>query len=175
MIIEHRIMRTVVLTAAVAAAIVLACGAQTAKSDFSGKWALDKDASKGERLSSWDSAERLVEQNGSNIKASQEVTFDSGKGRRAFAAVIDGDWHDDVPEAPAEGQGYTYSGGKSRTRAEWNGDKLVVNSETESEDGTTVRTETWSLSPDGGTLTIEVLRKGGDGGEETSTEVYRKK
>ena len=162
------------LTVGLTVAAVLICGAQAAKPDLSGKWTLDKSASKGERLSDWDSCECQVEQNGANIKGRTEVLFSGGKGLRTFSAVIDGAWHDDVPEAPAEGQGYTFSGGKSRTKAEWNGDRLIVQSAMEGEDGVSDRTETWSLSPDGRTLTIEVLRKDGDGNEETSTEVYRK-
>lgn len=166
--------RMTTLTAGLAVAAVLICGAQAAKPDFSGKWALDKSASKGERLSDWDSCERRIEQNGANIKGRSEILFSGGNGLRTFSAAIDGVWHDDVPEAPAEGQGYTFSGGKSRTKAEWNGDRLIVQSEAEGEDGVADRTETWSLSSDGRTLTIEVLRKDGDGKEETSTEVYKK-
>ena len=164
------------------AAMSPSAGAQTVKPDFSGKWTLDKAASQGDRMATVTSGERSVDHKDPKIKIKKAIHFSFGSSMDSFSAILDGVEREEIPEAdpqkPVESEGSSsmYSGqeGKTMIKAGWDNNRLIFTSVTENEDGSKSKTETWSLSADGKTLTIEVERNSEARGKDNWTEVYKK-
>ena len=176
----------VLFAASLGLAAALNCAAQTTKPDFSGKWILDKDASKGDGMDDITYGERIVEHKDPEIKIRRSMTFSAGSGRSAYALIIDGVERDEIPlaeEKPEEKkqedeqsatQTYSSSEDKTRMKASWDGNRLIIESVTEHEGDTMRKTEIWTLSADGKTLTVDIVRKSEERGEDKKTEVYKK-
>ena len=177
-------LRAAALAAAAVAFLALTCGAQTGKPDFTGHWILDKDQSKLANADDITGITLDIKHAEPKIGVKRRIELTGGSGRNAFVVMTDGKWISDAEiekdeePAPAEGQGFVgYVGSsESKTRALWDGAKLVVNSVTKlAEDGSVIEKDSvYSLSADGKTLAIESVRRGGPQGEVKQTEIYRK-
>lgn len=164
------------------AAMSPGAGAEAAKPDFSGKWTLDQPSCRGGRMAAVTSGELVIDHREPKMTIRKSMAFSQGSKSDAFYVILDGIEREEIPEAdprkPAENEGYSsmYSSQEEKTmiKAEWDGNRLVITSLTESEDGPKSKKETWSLSADGKTLTIEVERESEARGKDNWTEVYKK-
>jgi hypothetical protein len=171
------------LVLAISLPALLTAAPQASRPDFSGRWSLDKDASRMPGLGDIESKDMTVEHKEPKIRIRVRVLLAMGSGSSFLAAVTDGvereNEEDDAPAEEAEGAGQFTVGGASSTKikALWNGDRLAIATATvDSEAGSTFEKEqVWTLSPDGRTLTVESVQKGGPAGEVKANEVYRRK
>jgi len=90
-----------------------------------------------------------------------------------------GDIRTFTSKLPLDGKTMTSTNGpeKSIISIKWSGQALVEKSRAHEDTHNTTyqATETWTLSPDSKTLTIDrVIENDGDGGQGTSKEVYRR-
>ncbi len=168
------------LAAIINAFLALTCFAQTAKPDFTGHWVLDKEQS---TLANPDAVVGItidIKHAEPKIAIKRIMELSMGQGRSSIVVTTDGKWISDADmekdEEPVPAGLTAVSGGESKTRAQWDGAKLVVNSVmTMEQDGATIEKDAvYSLSPDGKTLTIASVRRGGPQGEVKQTEIYRK-
>ena len=155
---------------ALVSAASLGWGAQAVKPDFSGKWMLDKSSSRSARSDNWVSAELDIEQSAERVICQTTTNTEKMVATSVLGEPTDGIWRANGQPVKVGPNGLPVPGKRVMMKVEWADGKLIVRYMWVKEEGM----ETWSLSPDGRTLTIEVLRKDGDGNEETSTEVYRK-
>ena len=178
------------LALAVSLPAVLTAALQASKPDFSGHWSLDISASQVPNLGDIESKKLTVKHQEPKIQIVSRTVLTMGSGANVLSAVTDGverestgnEEEEKALQEEAEQSGrYTVGGtagsSKTRVKALWNGERLVIASTMiDDENGVTIEKEqTWTLSPDGRTLTVEFVRKGGPGGETKGTEVYRKK
>ena len=162
--------RLMTLTVGLAVAVALTCGAQSARPDLNGKWTLDKSASRSADSDKWVSAERIIEQNTEKIICATTISMDGGECLQSFSEPTDGTWRANGQSVPVGPDGPSGLGNKPMTKVEWADGKLLVQYKSAMEE----QRETWTLSPDGRTLTIVILHKVPGGNETASTEVYRK-
>ncbi len=172
--------RAVSLAAIIIAFIALTCFAQTTRPNFTGHWVLDKEQSK---LANPDAVVGItidIKHAEPKIAIKRTMELSMGQGRSSIVVTTDGKWISDADmekdAEPAPQGDAMFSSGASKTRASWDGEKLVVNTVMTPEQGgpPIEKDAVYSLSPDGKTLTIESVRRGGPQGEVKSTEVYRK-
>jgi hypothetical protein len=138
------------LTIATLCLLVSAAFAATG-SDFSGSWQFNPEKSKNIGMMSQMKMTQDIQQSTSSIDATTHTAFN---GRDE-----DNKTHLDLTGKPATNP--SPMGGPSETVSKWDGAKLVTiwTSESAIAGGPkVVRTEIWSLSPDGKTLTIESVR-----------------
>jgi len=178
-----RAKRTIGLMTAV---LVLAVGALSAQAQpqFGGTWTLDPSQSQfpahegGHAQKAPDGAQTpkqppvmklVVEQNGTNFKVTRSMARDNRERSYSQAFVADG------TERTEQG----HRGGTTKTKATLGGDRLVTNSTTTmpAKDGgeakTFARESTWTVSPDGRTLTIDTVMHT-PRGDRTMKTVYLK-
>ena len=118
---------------------------------FSGSWEFNPSKSKNIGMMSQMKMVYEIQQSQSSIDVIARTTF-QGKDDESKT-------HYDLTGKPASNQ--SPMGGPSETVSTWNGPKLVTTWTSESAVAggpKVVRTETWSLSEDGKTLTIESVR-----------------
>jgi len=171
------------LALAVSLPAVLAAAPLAAHPDFSGRWSLDKAASRMPGLGDIESKDLAVEHKEPKIRIRVKALYAMGSGSSFLAAVTDGvereNEEDEAFKEEAEQAGQYTVGSSSgmKVKALWDGDRLVISTAiSDTPDGSTIEKEqVWSLSPDGRTLTIEFTRKGDTEGDVRGTEVYRKK
>jgi len=126
--------------------------AAAAKPDFSGTWVLDKDRS----FSNPAGLEQtmMVAQTGDQIKVESKVKTQQGEQTINEDYALDGKETDFTPPAPQPGA-------KGKRKASWlaDGKHIIVEDVviSDSPKGPVTRrvTRKWSLSPDGGTLTVD--------------------
>ena len=170
----------------IAAALVLVVTAVTqAQPQFAGTWTLDRaqsqiPAREGHGHKAPDGAQTqaptqppvvklVVEQNGANIKVTRSMARDNRERSYSQSFVADG------TERTEQG----HRGGSTVTKATLGGDRLVTTSTTTTpgRDGgeakTSSRESTWTLSPDGRTLTINTVMHS-PRGDKTMKTVYLK-
>jgi hypothetical protein len=168
----------------VAAVLVLAVTAAQAQPQFSGTWTLDPsqsqfparegrhggkapDAAQGQTQPPV--VKLIVEQSGANIKVTRTMARDSRERSYSQTFVADGS------ERTEPG----HRGQTTVTKATLGGDRLVTTSTTTmpGKDGgaakTFTRESTWTVSPDGRTLTIDTVMHTGQG-DKTMKTVYLK-
>ncbi len=140
--------------------------AQGAKPDFSGVWNLDKDKSDmsggpggGPRMVS---PSMTIERKDPQLIIKRKFEFQGEERIQELKYTTDG--------KPNTNEGFRGRTVKSKTY--WDGDKLVTEATRETQQGTVETKETYSLSEDGKTLTIEMSRGGASGPSRKS--VYTK-
>ncbi len=144
---------------------VFSNSARSQKVDFSGIWKVD--SLKSDFRGFVAAVTIKIEQTTDTI--SIQRTMRTGRGDiRSFTNKL-----------PLDGKTMTNTNGpeKSIISIKWSGQALVEKSRAhEATHNTTYQaTETWTLSPDSKTLTIDrVIENDGDGGQGTSKEVYRR-
>jgi hypothetical protein len=166
---EDRMTRTRRTIGLVAAALLLAATVTTAQAQpqFSGTWTLDRSQSqlpafegRGHKKGP-DAAQApkqppvvklIVEQNGANMKVTRSMARDDRERSSSRSFVADG------TEQTRQGR----RGSTTVTKAALAGDRLVTTSTTTkpAKDGAPVtfsRESTWTLAPDGRTLTIDTV------------------
>ena len=118
--------------------------------DFSGKWSFNPEKSKNIGMMSDMKMMQTIKQSSASVDVTTEATF-QGTNQQAKT-------HYDLTGKAAAND--SPMAGPSETVSKWDGDKLVTTwTSSGAVAGTkTVRTETWSLSPDGKTMTIEAVR-----------------
>ncbi len=161
--------RIISLLAMVSAAS-LVWGAQAVRPDFSGKWMLDKSASRSAQSDDWVSAERDIEQSAERVSCRTTINMEQGMAVMSLAEPFDGTWRANGQPAKVGPDGLPVLEKKQAVKVEWADGKLIVRYKSVQEEGT----ETWTLSPDGKTLTIELVNRPAGKEESRSTEVYRK-
>jgi len=180
-----RAQRTIGLIAAVLLLAVTTVTVQ-AQPQFAGTWTLDPahsqfparegghgqkapDAAQGQTPKEPPVVKLLVEQNGVNIKVTRSMTRDSRERTFSESFVADG--------SQQTKQGHR--GSTTVSKATLGGDRLVTTSTTTTpgKDGGEARTfsreSTWTLSPDGRTLTIDTVMHTPHG-DKTTKAVYLK-
>jgi hypothetical protein len=134
-------------------AVALCAWAQN-KTNFSGKWELDRARSVGVRPNVV-SQVMTVTQDGDALKAETKVTLQQGEQTVTDDLKLDGKEYNFTPQGP---QGPT---GTGKRKSEWlpDGKKILVTEVTQQDTpqgkAETTITRKWSLSPDGLTLTID--------------------
>jgi hypothetical protein len=160
-------MKVVVLTGVVLMLASLLVFAQGSKPNFSGTWTLDKEKSglkEGENVRNIVPA-MTIEHNEPAFVIKRKVQAPGGGEERAIEEKYT---TDGAPNTnPGMREGMT---AKSTTR--WDGGKLVMETTMESPRGTMESKNTYSLSADGKTLTLETSRK--DQPEASRKLVYTK-
>ncbi len=167
---SNHAVRLMTLTVGLAVAVALTCGAQPARPDLNGRWTLDKSASRSADSDKWVSAERTIEQSAEKITCRTTISMEGGGCVQQFSEPADGTWRANGQPVPVGPDGPSGPVDKPMAKVEWVNGKLSVQYRSAVEEGR----ETWTLSPDGRTLTIEILNKAASGKETVSTEVYRK-
>jgi hypothetical protein len=170
----------------VAAVVMVATTALTAQAQpqFSGTWTLDRNQSQfpaheggrghrgpdgGTQATQPPVMKLIVEQNGANFKVTRSMARDNRERTYTQSFVADGS------ERSEQGR----RGGTMVTKATLGGDRLVTTSTTtmRGKDGadakTFTRESTWTLSPDGRTLTIDTVMHT-PRGDKTMKTVYLK-
>ena len=171
----------------IAAALVLVVTAVTtqAQPQFAGTWTLDPaqsqfppreghghkapDGTQTQAPTQPPVVKLVVEQNGANIKVTRSMARDNRERSYSQSFVADG------TERTEQG----HRGGSTVTKATLGGDRLVTTSTTTmpGKDGgdakTFSRESTWTLSPDGRTLTIDTMMHTPHG-DKTMKSVYLK-
>jgi hypothetical protein len=120
-------------------------------SDFSGSWQFNTDKSKNVGMMAQMKMTYAVAQSASALDVTAHTTF---QGRDE-----DRKTHYDLAGGPSTNE--SPMGGPAETISKWSGGNLMTTWTSESAVAggpKIVRTETWSLSPDGKTLTIESVR-----------------
>ena len=118
--------------------------------DFSGRWAFDPQKSKNIGMMSDMKLTETIKQSPASIDVTTEATFQGNNQQTTTHYDLTGKAAaNDSPMA-----------GPSETLSKWKGEKLVTTwTSVGAVAGTkTVRTEMWSLSPDGKTMTVESVR-----------------
>jgi hypothetical protein len=140
--------------------------AQGAKPNFSGVWNLDKDKSDmsggpggGPRMVS---PSMTIEHKDPQLIIKRKFEFQGEERTQEMKYTTDG--------KPNTNEGFRGRTVKSKTS--WDGDKLVTEATRETPQGTFETKETYSLSDDGKSLTIEMTRAGATGPSRKS--VYTK-
>ena len=152
-------MRTRLL--ALASSIFLVAGAaifaQGGKPDLSGTWNLDKEKSEmgggpggGQRMVS---PSMTIEHKDPQLTIKRKFEFQGEERTRELKYTTDG--------KPNTNEGFRGRSMKSKTF--WEGDKLVIETTRETQQGNLETKEVYSLSNDGKTLTIEMSRKDAGG------------
>lgn len=118
--------------------------------EFSGTWTFNPEKSKHIGMMSEMKMTQTIEQSSSSLDVTSDTTF-QGNNQQTKT-------HYDLRGKPATND--SPMAGPSETVSKWDGDKLVTTWTSKGAvAGTkTVRTETRSLSPDGGTMTVESVR-----------------
>ena len=162
-------MKSVVTYAAV---LVLSGAAAVAQANFAGTWVLDAKRSQG--VPEGVEMTMTVKQDGNRLQIETNVTTPQGQQTIPDLYVLDGKETDYKPPVIGEGTG------KGKRTAKWNADKSGLES-TESATITGPEGEaaisakrTWTLSPDGKTLTVDVAMTTPNG-EQVSKRVFVKK
>lgn len=135
--------------------VLLICFASLAvfaadRPDFSGKWIFNTGRSKNIGMMSNMKMIQTIKQSTSSVDVTTEVTFQGDNQQTTTHYDLTGKTaNNDSPMA-----------GPSETVSKWDGDRLVTTwTSVGAVAGTkTLRTEIWSLSPDGKTLTVESVR-----------------
>ncbi len=156
---------------AIVSAASLVWGAQAVRPDFSGKWMLDKSASRCARSDDWVSTELDIEQSAERVSCLTSITTEKKVGLSMFDEPTDGIWRANGRPAKVGPDGLPVRGKWVNMKIEWADGKLIVRYGGGKREGM----ETWTLSPDGKTLTIELLDRPAGKKRVKSTEVYRKK
>src|SRR5215469_7994090 len=131
--------------------------------DFSGRWSFNPEKSKNIGMMSEMKMTQTIKQSSASVDVTTEATFQGNNQQTKMHYDLSGkSAANDSPMA-----------GPSETLSRWEGDKLVTTwTSVGAVAGTkTVRTETWSLSPDGKTMTVESVR----GSNPPVTMVFDKK
>jgi len=118
--------------------------------DFSGRWSFNPEKSKNIGMMSEMKMTQTIKQSSASVDVTTEATFQGNNQQTKMHYDLSGkSAANDSPMA-----------GPSETLSRWEGDKLVTTwTSVGAVAGTkTVRTETWSLSPDGKTMTVESVR-----------------
>ena len=118
--------------------------------DFSGTWIFNPEKSKNISMMSDMKLTQTIRQSSTSIDVTAEATFQGNNQQTKTHYDLTGKTAaNDSPMA-----------GPSETVSKWEGEKLVTTwTSVGAVAGTkTVRTETWSLSPDGKTMTVESVR-----------------
>ena len=131
--------------------------AQGDKPDFSGTWNLDKSQSEmgggpggGPRMMS---PSMTIEHKDPQLIIKRKFDFQGEERTQEMKYTTDG--------KPNTNPGFRGNTVKSKTH--WDGDKLVTEATRETPQGTMETKETYSLSSDGKTLTVEMTRAGANG------------
>lgn len=135
--------KTTVLGILTLAVLWGAMGQASAKPNFSGEWKMNSGKSNFAPLPAPDKMVRIISQHGSHLKIK---TTQFGQQREIvteLAYTTDGA----ICKNAIRGQEFTGT-------AVWDGDTLVIESKREAQGLEIVQRESWSLSPDGQTLTI---------------------
>ncbi len=155
---------------ALVSAASLGWGAQAVKPDFSGKWMLDKSVSRSARSDDWVSAELDIEQSVDRVIYQRYISREKIVSTSVFGAPIDGTWRANGQPVKVGPNGLPVPGKRIMMKVEWSDGKLIVRYKSVQEEGM----ETWTLSPDGKALTIELLNRPAGKKRVKGTEVYRK-
>jgi hypothetical protein len=142
-----------------AAVLAVAALAYAQKTDFSGTWTLDPDASQmaaGGRGGGMGGAPMTIKQTADTLTVERQM----GGGTMTQTYKLDGSESVNT----MQGRGGTM---EVKSVAKWDGSKLVITSKRQMGDQTVETTETWSLA--NGVLTIE-----GTGGRGPTKRVYKK-
>jgi hypothetical protein len=118
--------------------------------DFSGKWSFNPEKSKNIGMMSDMKMIQTIKQSSASLDVTTEATFQGNNQQtKTYYDLTGKTAANDSPMA-----------GLSETVSKWEGDKLVTTwtSVGAVAGSKTVRTETWSLSPDGKTMTVESVR-----------------
>jgi hypothetical protein len=118
--------------------------------DFSGKWIFNPGKSKNIGMMSGMKMTQTIKQSRASVDVTTEATFQGNNQQTTTHYDLNGKAAaNDSPMA-----------GPSETVSKWEGDRLVTTwTSVGAVAGTkTVRTETWSLSPDGKTMSVESVR-----------------
>ena len=118
--------------------------------DFSGKWNFNPGKSTNIGMMSDMKMTQTIKQSDASVDVTSDATF-QGNNQQSKA-------HYDLTGKTASNNSPMV--GPSETVSKWDGEKLVTTwTSAGAVAGTeTVRTETWSLSPDGKTMTVESVR-----------------
>jgi len=118
--------------------------------DFSGKWNFNPGKSTNIGMMSDMKMTQTIKQSDASVDVTSDATF-QGNNQQSKA-------HYDLTGKTASNN--SPMAGPSETVSKWDGEKLVTTwTSAGAVAGTeTVRTETWSLSPDGKTMTVESVR-----------------
>ena len=140
------------ITVFILALSLMATGAFAQKhSDFSGAWQFSPEKSKNVGMMAQMKMTQTVEQSNASLDATTHTMY---QGRDE-----DSKTHYDLTGKPATNE--SPMGGPSETISKWDGAKLVTTWTSESAVAggpRVIRKETWSLSPDGKTMTVESVR-----------------
>jgi hypothetical protein len=131
--------------------LVTVAASAAKRGDFSGSWQFNPQKSKNVGMMSQIKLTETIEQSESSIDVTAHSNF---QGRDE-----DSKTHYDLTGSPVTNQ--SPMGGPSQTISKWSGSKLVTTWTSDSAVAggpKIVRTETWSLSPDGKTFTVESVR-----------------
>ncbi|MEW6455821.1 MAG: hypothetical protein AB1410_03785 [Acidobacteriota bacterium] len=141
---------------------------QPKKPDLSGTWLLNKTESQLSGMMIPDNIEMVISHQEPKINI-QKIIYVMGQERTQNLSYIT-----DGSETKSEGP----RGGTRISKSHWEGEKLIVEStmtvSTPRGEFTSESKETWALSSDGKTLTIDIITKN-PRGESTQKQIFNKK
>lgn len=146
----------------------IALNAQPKKPDLSGTWVLNKTESQLSGMMIPDNIEMVISHQEPKINIQKTIYVRDQERTQNLSYITDG----------SETKGEGPMGGTRISKSHWEGEKLIVEStmtvSTPRGEFTSESKETWTLSSDGKTLTIDIITKS-PRGESIQKQVFNKK
>jgi hypothetical protein len=136
--------KALLIVAVMLVAAAVACSAQEAKPDFSGKWVLNVEKSEFAPLPPPESGSRVIDHKDPKMKITE--TNKGQRGERTTEREITTDGQENKN---------TFPNGEYVSKSHWNGSKLVTEGRLQLQDNEIGIKETTELSKDGKTLTLK--------------------